>query len=246
MTAENTSGDPLVTLVSSFTVDRFPAGQDGRRRELPGGPAHYVGSALARLGVPYVVITGEVASVEVIPGPTGEHYLIPPLDKIVLPERISSPAVILSPIMGEIDPETVPTIDGILVVDLQGFVRRPMRPTDELFEVDLTELLRRADVVKAADAELSQLSHTSLDAVRSTMLVRTHGARGATIVDRGKTVEVAGHPVQAAHTVGAGDTFLAGFVAGLLRGDGCAVAGERAARFTEGVLLERASNAGPS
>jgi sugar/nucleoside kinase (ribokinase family) len=239
MNAEISQPVPHVTLVSSFTVDRFPPDDDGRRRELTGGPAHYVGSALARLGVPYVLITGGVASVEVIPGPEGEHYLIPPMERISLPDRLTTPAVILSPIVGEIDPEAIPPIDGILAVDLQGFVRRPMRPTDERFEVDLTALLRRADVVKAAEAEINQLSSASLEAVLDTMLVQTHGARGATICDRGTTHEISARPVSASYSVGAGDTYLAAFVAGLLHGEGPAAAGEQAARFTEAFLRDR-------
>ena len=230
---------PRVTLVSSFTLDRFPPDAQGRRVELTGGPAHYVGAALDRLRVPYRLITGERATVEVIPGPEGEHYLIPPVPTIQLPAAVACPAVILSPIVAEIDPRSVPTVEGLLVLDLQGFVRQPGRPTHEMVHVDLACLLERADIVKASDAELQHLTTSSLAALGEALVIQTLGVKGA-VIHRGNTsIEIESRPVPATHTVGAGDTFLAAFVAAYLDAPDAAAAGERAARFTEDMLRER-------
>src|SRR5438105_1403933 len=119
-----------VTLVSTFTRDRVTL-PSGECLEIPGGPAHYVGKALERLQLPYRLITGESVDVQVLPTADGQQYLIPAVSPIELPERLQDHAVILSPVMQEIDPEHIPQCDGLLVVDLQGFVREPMRPTDD-------------------------------------------------------------------------------------------------------------------
>jgi pfkB family carbohydrate kinase len=234
---------PRITLVSSFTLDRFPPDAHGHRLELTGGPAHYVGAALTRLGVPYRLITGDRATVEVIPGPEGEHYIIQPLSCIALPPVIASPAVIFSPIVAEINPHAVPAVEGLLVLDLQGFVRRPLRPTDEMVHVDLSCLLERADIVKASDAELQHLTPESLAALGDALVLQTLGVKGAVIHQGATSIEIESRPVPAAHTVGAGDTFLAAFVAAYLERLDVLAAGERAARFTEDMLRERLEHA---
>jgi sugar/nucleoside kinase (ribokinase family) len=230
-----------ITLVSTRTVDHFPPDAQGHRRSIPGGPAHYIGAALDRLKVPYRLITGPVCSVEVLPVPGGEEYLIQPIPRIPLPDRLTSPATILSPISREIAPESLPEVDGILALDLQGFVRHPGRPTTELETVNVHSLLARADVVKGSPVELGHLDPGSLEALQDTILLTTKGEKGVGIAIRGQKHFVPSRPVHTPHTIGAGDTYLGAFVAFLLDGLDPLSAAERAARFTEEVLRERAA-----
>lgn len=234
---EGTSS-PL-TLVSTRTIDALPL-PNGERREMPGGPAHYIGTALARLGMSYHLITGAVAQVEVIPDPGGEQqYRIPALPTIRLPARLEGPAAIFSPVMREIQPTDLPPIAGLLALDLQGFVRQPGMPTREGPPVDLTELLTRADIVKGSEDELGRLSEHSLAALDQAIVLDTMGIKGALIRYCGREVHVPADPVHAPHTIGAGDMYLAAFVQATLQGYSPVEAGNRAARFTEGVLRER-------
>src|SRR5450759_291231 len=193
----------IITLVSTHTIDRLPT-MNGIQ-EIPGGPARYVGEALERLECPFRLITGERALVEVLSIDGAEEYRIPPLAPIAMPERLEGEAVILSPIIGEIDPANVPPIDGLLVVDLQGFVRQPGRPTHTpRKEVDLLDLVRRADVVKGSRSEMTALDSASRKALDGCILAVTQGAQGAIIVDHGHEYSVSTEPVDAAHTIGAG------------------------------------------
>jgi hypothetical protein len=199
-----------------------------------------MGLALGRLCVPFQLVTGATADVEVIPGPGGEKYMIPKLHPIPIPDPLPGDAVVLSPIMREIVPDAVPQVDGLLALDLQGFVRRPGDPSGGFDrDVDLAGLLARADIIKAAEAELEALTPDSRQAARSAIVLITHGDQGATIQqgDRVETVEAI--PVPAPNTIGAGDTFLSGFLVALLAGASPKAAGERAARFTEEILRER-------
>lgn len=233
-----------ITLVSTYTRDvvPLPAGGFG---EMPGGPAHYIGEALNRLGRSYDVVTGERARVEVIRHVDGEEYVIPSLQSIVLPERFDSTAVILSPIVGEIDPLKVPSTASLLVVDLQGFVREPKVSSGDVTRTFmLGGLLRRADVVKASVEELERLSAQSRAALEQTCLVVTLGVEGALVRWHGTEVHVASRPVRTAITIGAGDTFLAAFVSAVLDGNNPVEAAGRAARFTEMVLAERVATGG--
>ena len=205
-----------------------------------GGPAHYMGLALRRLCVPFGVITGDTAVVEVIPGPDGEKYVIPRLDPIPIPSPLLDDAIVLSPIMREIAPKSIREARGLLALDLQGFVRRPGDPAGGFDRnVDLAALLSRADVIKAAEPELAALTTESREAARSAIVLVTHGDQGASIQHDGRTDRIEARPVPAPNTIGAGDTFLSAFIVAILDGSDTVAAGERAARFTEDVLRER-------
>jgi hypothetical protein len=230
----------LVTLVSTRTIDRFPAVGSRPAYEQPGGPANYIGAAFHRLGCPCRLITGETALVDVLLDSEGEQYVIPALPLIPLPDRLDGDATVLSPIMREIDPDRIPPVDGLLVVDLQGFVREPLRPSGAAGpEVELAGLLRRASVVKGGEEELRRLTRSSLAAVHDTTLIITRGARGA-IIRRGDREDVIpAQRVPVDHAVGAGDTFLAAFVWSLVRDGDPVQAGHEAARYAERILRER-------
>jgi sugar/nucleoside kinase (ribokinase family) len=192
--------------------------------------------------VPYRLVTGGTAVVEVIPGPDGEKYVIPRLDPIPIPSPLLGDAIVLSPIMREIAPDSIPDVRGLLALDLQGFVRLPGDRAGGLDrDVDLAALLARVDVIKAADPELAALTPESRAAARSAIVLITHGDQGATIQQGERADRIEARPVPAPNTIGAGDTFLSAFIVALLDGNDTVTAGERAARFTEGVLRERLS-----
>ncbi len=234
-----------IVVVSTHTVDVMRDPLTGRKRLMPGGPAFYIGAALERLDAPYVLITGQAVRVEVLPAHDGEQYVIPAFEQIPLPPCFSAPAVILSPVMREIDPLGVPPVEGLLVIDLQGFVREPSRPSGEVeTQFDLAPLLHRANLVKAAEQELERLTPRSQAALEHTVLLVTHGQRGVSVRERGISHFIPSRPVDVRHTVGAGDTLLAAFVHALLKGQDLPDAGTSAARFTEQTLVDRAGAGG--
>lgn len=228
-----------VTLVSTIARDTLTL-PDGTRRTVPGGPANYIGAAFKRLGLPCELITGDIADVEVISTAHGEEYVIPAMAPIQLPPSLDCDALLLSPIVREIDPDQVPEVDGLLVIDLQGFVREPgVSSGDVTSKFDLTSLLARADVVKASDSELQRLTETAREALEETILLTTLGQRGALVRCLGHEALVSARIVQTSNTIGAGDSYLAGFTAAIL--DRCSPiqAAEQAARFTEEFLRRR-------
>lgn len=230
----------LITVVSSHTVDIIQSSHSGPPHEVPGGPALYIAEALDGLGCRYEIITGEVVRVEVVPTDGGEEYVIPPVPPIELPSSFAGDVVILSPVMREIDPSAVPSVDRFLAVDLQGFVRTPYRQSGSVSEsFDLSELLGRASVVKASAGEIERLSKASRASVRASILVVTQGRQGARVESPDGCWEIGARPVAVSNTIGAGDTFLAGFVCALLDGASPPEAGDAAARLTESILQRR-------
>jgi hypothetical protein len=231
---------PLITLVSTHTRDRVPQGSGLEPLEMPGGPAYYVALALDRLGCPYRLITGQVAIVDVVPGPEGEQYVIPPIEQIRLPPLMEGDAVILSPIIREIDPEAVPPAQGILVVDLQGFVREPSKPSGAATgPFRLSTLLKHAKIVKGSDREFALLDAESRAQLETAIVIVTRGRRGSLIRHDRQEHAVAANALPVTNTIGAGDTYLAGFVYAYVRGASPTEAAQAATHFTEEFLRER-------
>ncbi|MGC1259344.1 MAG: carbohydrate kinase [Jannaschia helgolandensis] len=95
-----------------------------------------------------------------------------------------------------------------------GFIRDA-----QIFRARLDRLLAVADVVKLSDVDIDWLGMTPdevLDA-GARILCLTEGAAGVRAITREAEVRVPAHRVEVVDTVGAGDTFNAGFLAGLHR-----------------------------
>jgi sugar/nucleoside kinase (ribokinase family) len=183
------------------------------------------------------LITGETVMVDVVPEPDGEHYLIGGVPPITLPPVLEADAVILSPVIREIEPVAVPEVRGLLVIDLQGFVRTPSaRQVGPWSAGELGHLLARADIIKASTSELRALPENLRRPAPGATLVVTHGRRGADVVHDERRLEIAAIKVDTRRTIGAGDTFLGIFVAATLAGCDPLEAGRRAARSTEAFL----------
>lgn len=239
MTQRTTISPDPITVVSTFTNDRVPL-LDGTWVDMAGGPAHYIGTAFDRIGQHYSIVTGACVDVEVVRLPEGEAYRIPSLPPIPLPDRLTGPAAILSPINREVMPDAVPPVDGLLALDLQGFVRVPGRLTDSLdVNVDLGCLMQRAAVVKGAPAEVAALDERSRCFLRRTVLLETHGSRGVVLHTPAQTVSVAADRVHTTHTIGAGDTLLATFVVALLADGDPVEAARHAVSSTTAILRDR-------
>lgn len=237
----STTASLAVALVATHTVDHIPDGTARGFIDVPGGPARYVGEALRELRQPFTLFTGEEAQVQVVNTPEGQQYIIPPLPPIPLPDTLTADAIILSPIMREIDVANLPHLNGIVIADLQGFVRTPFRPTDETDDrFALTALFRAASIVKATERELARLDEESKQALVNVILLVTAGDRGAAVRVRGKETWVSARPVKSTHCIGAGDIFLAAFTVATLEGQNPVHATECAARFTEDALARRA------
>ncbi|WP_101294393.1 carbohydrate kinase family protein [Halegenticoccus soli] len=93
-------------------------------------------------------------------------------------------------------------------------------PGRRLDERDFSGALARADVVFLNDREAATALGDALDSENRTLVLK-HGPRGAEVRTGTRTYTHPGFAVETVDTTGAGDAFAAGFIASLLRGDGC-------------------------
>ena len=98
---------------------------------------------------------------------------------------------------------------------------RPGFITDEgAYRARLNAMLAVADVVKISDEDLTWLTGNTdgaslLDSAATQVVLLTRGADGVTVITRRGRFDVAAQKATVVDTVGAGDTFNAGFLAGL-------------------------------
>ena len=150
-------------------------------------------------------------------------------------------AAILAPIVGEIPEGTLEAIKSrVLALDPQGFVRR-LEPggSISLHSWRDTCLLRRLSVFKASARELLLVAGEAnwvglerLVGLGVGVAIETLGGEGAHIVHSGKRMIVPAHVGETVDTTGAGDCFIAGFMAEYANGEGvewCAAVGSAAA-----------------
>ncbi|WP_425039634.1 carbohydrate kinase family protein [Primorskyibacter sp. S187A] len=99
---------------------------------------------------------------------------------------------------------------------------RPAFITDEArYRARLTEMLAHADVVKVSDEDLDWITGTDdprgllASEQGPAVILMTKGSEGATAYFADETLSLPAQTAQVVDTVGAGDTFNAGFLAGL-------------------------------
>jgi sugar/nucleoside kinase (ribokinase family) len=161
---------------------------------------------------------------------------IEPLDMEGQPD-----ATILAPIVGEIPSETMKALRSrTLALDPQGFVRR-LEPGGVISLAPWRDegLLRRLSVFKASSRELCLVAGKTrwaglekLSDLGVEVAVETLGGDGAHILHKGKRMFVPAYRGETVDTTGAGDAFIAGFMAEYADGEEvewCAAVGSAAA-----------------
>ena len=138
--------------------------------------------------------------------------------------------------------------DKVVMIDPNirpGFIR-----DEAAYRARLRRMFSVADIVKLSDEDLHWLMPDSPEDLAIAALLSqgiklvliTRGAKGATGFTRAGSVNVPAHKITVADTVGAGDTFNAGFLSGLVRAG--ALGKQAVAQLSEDVLrvaLSRAS-----
>lgn len=226
----------------------------------PGGGVWYVAHAWRALGVEgRAVVAAAPADVPVWPGdvavqaaavtttfcntygPAGRAMRLevqaPPVRVAALPAGwAQADVLLLAPVAGELD--AAAWIGAVAArvkgAGLQGWLKRRAAdgrfvPRPEAFDA---RALAGLDVACLSDEDLGD-GRGWLDGLRAVVPVvaLTHGAKGCTVFEGGRAVEVPAAAAVEVDPTGAGDTFAAGLVAALAEGRGAVAAAEAASRL---------------
>lgn len=156
-------------------------------------------------------------------------------DNLVLTDSLTSQAkssgLIIYGTLASRNPETRKTILRLLENDVVKLIDVNLRQPYDTREI-VEQLILKSDIVKLNDEELGVFGqwydkhkHDEESLVRwfaeefnSKMVIVTKGDKGALLYSDGVFYDHPGFKVDAVDTVGAGDAFLAGFIAALLEG----------------------------
>lgn len=156
-------------------------------------------------------------------------------DNLILTDSLNSQAkksgLIIYGTLASRNPETRNTILHLLENDVVKLIDVNLRQPYDTREI-VEQLILKSDIVKLNDEELgvfgqwyNKHKHDEKSLVKwfaeeynSKMVCVTKGDKGALLYSDGEFYEHPGFKVDAVDTVGAGDAFLAGFIAALLEG----------------------------
>lgn len=140
-----------------------------------------------------------------------------------IPAQIQFDIALAVGIVGEVPPETLQKMkrqSRYLLCDIQGLIRviEPQGSVTyaQLHQTPFYSLLSQISFLKASRHEAESLDIESVR--KQTCLLVTEGKDGCTVYERDREFRVPAFTVEEIDPTGAGDCFLAGFSAGLLRG----------------------------
>lgn len=144
-------------------------------------------------------------------------------------------AFVISTLADEFDLTTLATLQGLRCVDVQGYVREAKGKG--LQRVRIPDGIARCfDIVKMTVHEKKWISAKTLRIFKQKILLVTQSAKPTIVFEHGRRFAVKPRHVEAADTLGAGDTFFAAFVVAYVRKPDVRKAAEIAMRATEKFL----------
>ncbi len=216
-----------LSVVSSFATDTL-VNQSGKiLNQQAGGPAFFIESALKKAKIPYKLFSGKTIGVEILVTPSGEfgRVITSPVQKSTDSLKFSDWAII-STVLDEW--RLAEPLPEKLFVDLQGYVRDGKDFGKKKVNETINQLAGSVFCLKGTKEEVGYLSSTAQERQKKQLLVVTDGDKGVEVFNQGTYTKMVPKKVKSLrNTIGAGDTFLAYFVASMYQGN----APETAARY---------------
>lgn len=227
-----------ITVFSTFAVDRLVGESGILLGQQNGGPAFYLQQAFDKAKASFILRTGMKMDVQILLTTKGEFGKIPqkPLQSQVKFSGVSTPYAAVSTILNEFDLAGLPTYNGKVFLDIQGYVRngndfgrkKSWKPSREIFE--------NIFCLKGTREEFRYLPVQYIQAQKQKILIITKGARGCEVFAFGKGYIVRPPKIiSQKNTIGAGDTFFAYFISRFIKTtnalDGASYAVKRTSMF---------------
>lgn len=234
---------PDITVASSYATDRIFDGADKWICDREGGPCLFILDALRSQKISYDVLAPEEKAIVDIKidenGEVGTVKFVPELE--VDWSSISSKYVLISTLFDEISLAGIETYKGNVCLDVQGYVRKVRTGGKTMWSVP-NAFYENCFCVKATELELKYLPSQFIEQQKQNILLVTRGEHGVEYWNRGKRKEISPKEViSSSHTLGAGDTFFANFIAELSRGQTVDTAIEKSMDMTSDFLKKNSS-----
>lgn len=227
-----------ITVISSFAKDDVYI----RKRLISSklaGPAHWITETLKTLHIPYCLTTGKApAHVSITISNAKEKGEILSISPITLKQQNWTSTFIISTVKDEFDIQNIARLDGIIVLDVQGYIRS--LKDGELLTID-PSILEKISILKGTASELNRLSPATIKSQKNRILIGTRGEQGGYIhYSKGK-IEYRSRIARAEDTIGAGDTFLSAFTVKYLEAGDVQKSSDFALQYTYSFLSQKAA-----
>ena len=189
-------------IISSFAKDRLIMEKETIVNQ--GGPAKFITQVYDKLKIPYCLICGDQGIVEIDMRNMVEQGKIISIGKITYQIPNNAEFVLISTLLDEFNLKASGKFN---CVDLQGYVREGSDfGKKKIFD---SEELEKFDIIKATKEEIKYIPKQIVTKLK--ILLLTDGENGFEIMKCGKKQIFPINKVETEDTIGAGDTFFAGF-----------------------------------
>lgn len=233
-----------LTIVSTFVKDILWSEKDQMLSAQTGGPAYFFSNVFKTQNiVSYDLITGPEMEVDikVIPG-KGEFGKVKQLDISQLLPKVSSPNLLISTLYREWDLRGLNDYQGRVFLDVQGYVRNPNGGFGKKQQWrEITSIQDKLFLVKGTELEVGYLPPDFVSAQKQLRcLVVTKGAEGSDVFYKGTRFFFRPSvQLNLPNTLGAGDTFLANLVKGLIVSEDLVAAAKQATQEATAFLKRK-------
>jgi hypothetical protein len=204
-----------ITILSTFASDKIVDEQGYVYKVQEGGPGFYFKKVFAKEKINFRLLTGQKLRVEILITTKGEFGKIKerPLIKNVIFKKIRTPFLLISSILNEFNLEQLPAFQGLVFLDIQGYVRsrgsfgqkKNWQPNKAIFA--------NIFCLKVTQEELKYLSSKYIKEQKQKILLVTKGRFGCDVFYFGKKFTIKPEKIiKIDNAVGAGDTFFAYFI----------------------------------
>jgi hypothetical protein len=209
---------PNVKVFSTKAIDVLFDVSHAELSRNAGGPALFIADQLHRQNIKFELFCNEVVQVDIMLTARGEFGTVSTLPKPHYIEKVHRDDwIVVSTIVDEWQFKTFNT-DARLFIDTQGFVRDGTNFGGKKQWHIPPDIFSHIDCLKGTREEIAYLDASLVEKMKQKILVITDGGKGIEVHSGGHMQVI---PVVAlenlANTLGAGDTFFAGFIAEMLR-----------------------------
>lgn len=214
------SNQPSISLISTLAEDVL-INTDGQIiSKSKGGPALFVGNALAAEGIAFELFEAPPLRIEILVTPKDECSKTPaPPQQSFISPKILKDYTIVSTILDEWQFSSGLLLPPRMFVDVQGFVREAQKFGDKKAWKVNQVLADQIFCIKGTAEEIKYLPEAVLERQKQRLLIITRGKDGVEMFYKGKRRHFNINEVKGLkHTIGAGDTFMGHFVAKIYKG----------------------------
>ena len=206
-----------INVMSTLSTDTLLDEQGKVLAVQAGGPALFIESVLKATSTPYKINYGDRIDVGILLTPRGEFGRIQKAPKKQFTLNGSEWGIV-STVLDEW--QVSDPLPDKLFVDLQGYVRDGKDFGKKQTSKTIDRLAGRIFCLKGTKEEVSYLSKAALERQKQKLLLVTDGGQEVQLFYKGRSTFLPVSKINDLNdTIGAGDTFLAYFVASMFRGN---------------------------